>query len=643
MKEAGSAIEKYQPLWGSWRVDELIDQGNGSELYRVYKEEWGKRYISAVKHLSVSIGRNDIKEAQTIGIDATAMPEYFKSLVGSILYEIELMYRLRGNSNIVTYEDHVIYERKGGFGWDILIRMEFLQSLPDFLIEKELGRLDVARLGIDICKALEVCGKEGIIHRNIKDSSIFVSPREEFKLGSFSMAKEHLKGGRIAQARFNPLYMAPELYKEQNYDFSVDIYSLGIVMYKLLNKGRLPFLPLPPENITADDTERSIATRMAGEALVLPADAGDNLGAVILKACSFDKRDRYKSPCEFRQKLERFLKAEVKSAKGDNMVIRGTLDYQTAEANYEKGQIPAEKEEDDVQAEYAEELERIAVVELASSVDKIENDRKLSKRKFIRNVGVCAAMMVLAFAFAFICAYEVEPAKEEPIAEAAAESAQVNPSPVIASTSTPEPATTKIEKTDNQPRTAKKQTEVHNQHKKAVEYYEQHEYEKAIVAFSELIKADAAYSGYEQYADSFVQLAGAHNLAGVQQYNEGKLIQAVEEFDKALNRLEAMRANISNYNQAQYSRLKEVYAGNKVRIQEKADRIDECLELADECNRAGVKLYNEGSFDKAKQEIDNALRHMREIRLLVPKYSSDGYDGLMQIYEENLKRIEAKL
>ncbi len=677
MKEAGRAIEKYQPLWSYWQVEELIGQGNGSELYKVYKEEWGKRYTSTVKLLSFSIGKNDIKEAQAIGIDKSAVPEYFKSLVGNILNEIELMYKLRGNSNIVIYEDHEIHEKKGDLGWDVLIRMEFLQPLPDFLAEKELERLDVVKLGIDICKALEACGREKIIHRDIKDSSIFVSPKGEFKLGSFSMAKELSKGGRIIQAQFNHLYMAPELYKEQSYDFSVDTYSLGIVMYKLLNKGRLPFLPLPPDNITVEDTERSVTRRMKGERPELPLNAGENLGNMILKACSYDRKDRYKSPYEFRQKLERFLKTEVKSVRGDIVITNSIPDYTADEANYEETQVSAEKEEADVQTAYAEELGRIAVVELASSVDRMDSARKQMKRKLIRNAGIWISMMVLAFAVAFIYTYEAQPDTGEPISETAKETVLPSTSPTLAEIRAPEPTVAKSgeeyfqeglrymkakryesalsafneakrlgyesRKADSQIRAAQKQVEVQELYNKASNYYEQQDYEKAINVFEELAKADAAYTNSDKYADSFFKLAEKHNALGMRYYNEGKMENSVDEFDTALELLEKLKKSVSKYNVERYAERNGIYAGNKSSVQEKIQKIEACLKLADEYNKAGVNYFSQGFYYQAKREFESALRQLAEIRLLVPKYTSNGYDGLMKLYEENLKRAEEKL
>jgi len=621
MRESGRAIEKYQPLWGSWKVDELIGQGVDCEIYRVFKEEWGKRYISTVKFMSFSISKNDISEAQAIGISRAAMPEYFKSLLVNVQNEIELMYKLRGNSNIVTYEDHGIYEKKGNQGWDVLIRMESLQALPDFLIGRKLGRLDVVRLGIDICKALEACGRENIIHRDIKDSNIFVSPREEFKLGSFNMAKELSKGGRTVLTALNPLYMAPELYKEQAYDFSVDLYSLGIVMYKLLNKGRLPFLPLPPEAITVEDTEKSAARRMSGERLPLPADSEENLGAVILKACSYDRKDRYKSPAEFRQKLERILKAEAKT----------TMNNQEIQAE--------DKESIEISKKNAEEAERTAVAEIAASINNASGG---SKRRFFSAAAMIAAAMVLAFMIGYIMNYDALPATLEPACEEIAKTAEVIPAPAATAVLTPVPAAEPV-KTESRIKTAKKRTEAEKLKGKALEYYEKNEYGKAIEVFSELIKVDASYRGFRQYSDSFLQLAREHNLAGVKQYNEGRLEQAVKEFDNALNMLETMKSNTSNYDMELYSKLKELFAGNKDRMLEKAEKIDACFKLANECNLAGVKYYNEGSFKKAKLEFENAIKHLSEIRLLVSKYSGNSYESLMEIYKGNLSRTEERL
>lgn len=99
------------------------------------------------------------------------------------------MSKLRGNSNIVSYEDHNVIEKQDGeFGWDIFIRMELLTPIVQYFTDNAPTQQDIIKLGIDICKALEVCGKYNIIHRDIKPSNIFVSDVGEFKLGDFGVA-----------------------------------------------------------------------------------------------------------------------------------------------------------------------------------------------------------------------------------------------------------------------------------------------------------------------------------------------------------------------------------------------------------------------------------------------------------------------
>lgn len=602
MKEAATAIEKYQPLWGFWKIEELISRGDGCDVYRVYKEEWGKRYTSILKHMSFTISSSDIREAQAIGIDEAAMPEYFKSVVGGILNEIELMYRLRGNSNILTYEDHAIYPKKGVLGWDVLIRVENLQPLTDFLSCRSLDRNGVIRLGIDICKALEACARENIIHRDIKESSIFVSPKGEFKLGSFSLAKEKEKGGRAA-ARFSPLYMAPELYMEQSYDASVDIYSLGIVMYKLLNKGRLPFMPLPPESITVEATEASINLRMSGAVPEPPADAGEALGALILKAVSFDKKERFRSPQEFRNKLERLLRSEAKAQKKDSLITDCAAECAAAK----------EDNEPTVKVEYEKELEKLAFAELMASIEKVNSNKPTERRKNMRYICLCLILMAAAFALAFAAAYEPSPVEAElPAAEASI-------TPTATQSPTPAPALSEEVNAEKPEESKDEKKEAKNQAKPA---------------------SSVKDNRNEEY---FYQLAASHSSQGMQYYAEGRPELSLKEFQTALGALKDMKSSLKKYDIERFSKQENVYSENISRLQEKLQRIEECFKLAAERNKAGMEAYSAGSYYRAKQEFESALDYMKEIRLLVPKYSSNGYEGLQSIYEGNLSRTLEKL
>ena len=102
-----------------------------------------------------------------------------------------------------------------------------------------------------MCSALELCRENNIIHRDIKPQNIFVSRYGVFKLGDFGVAKAStIRTSADKVGTYS--YMAPEVYKGKGYDDRVDIYSLGMVLYWLLNERRGPFLPMPPQTPTAN-------------------------------------------------------------------------------------------------------------------------------------------------------------------------------------------------------------------------------------------------------------------------------------------------------------------------------------------------------------------------------------------------------
>ena len=160
---------------------------------------------------------------------------------------------------------------------------------------------------MDICNALSLCQTRNIIHRDIKPHNIFVSRDGHFKLGDFGIARtvEKTTGGLSKKGTYT--YMAPEVYREEAYRPSVDIYSLGVVLYRLLNDNRAPFLPPYPANITHADREAALSRRISGEPLPVPRNADPQLANVVLRACAFNPNQRYWSPSQMRSDLEALL------------------------------------------------------------------------------------------------------------------------------------------------------------------------------------------------------------------------------------------------------------------------------------------------------------------------------------------------
>ena len=249
MSKGNEEYKKYEPVFGAWYLGKMLGKGSFGKVFEITREEFGETYKAALKVISVPQDDEDVKARLSGGTDTETISEYYKELLKEIANENRIMTQLKGNSNIVSYEDHQIIPHDDGIGYDILIRMELLTPLVDRMIERNLSKEETIKLGIDICRALELCHRKNIIHRDIKPQNILISDNGDFKLGDFGISRtmEKTTGGMSKKGTYK--YMAPEVFRGEDYDSTADIYSLGIVLYMLLNGNRTPFLPQAPERI----------------------------------------------------------------------------------------------------------------------------------------------------------------------------------------------------------------------------------------------------------------------------------------------------------------------------------------------------------------------------------------------------------
>ena len=297
-----------------WNIMRLLGEGSYGKVFEIERSEFGQTYRAALKVITVPQSSAEVRSVISEGMSVSQAEAYFHGIVEELMHEFSIMFKLKGTANIVSCEDLRVLEHPDGIGWDILIRMELLHPLLPYVYQHPMARRDIIRLGIDICKALELCQRYNIIHRDIKPENIFISDNGDYKLGDFGIARtiERTTSGLSKKGTYS--YMAPEVYIGKKYGFSVDTYSLGLVLYRMLNKNRGPFLPQPPEAITYDNREQALARRVSGEPLPRPFYGEGRLGEIVLKACAFDPKDRYSSPQQLRQELEAILYTQTDAA-----------------------------------------------------------------------------------------------------------------------------------------------------------------------------------------------------------------------------------------------------------------------------------------------------------------------------------------
>ena len=303
--------KRYEPFFGSWHIKRFIGAGSYGKVFEIERRDFDMVFTGALKAITIPADKSEYEQVLEAGMDREGASTYFRDYVQELNREIALMSRLKGHSNIVSYEDHQIIPHEDGIGWDILIRMELLRPINDALRQnKSFTRAEVIRLGTDLCRALEVCGQYNIIHRDIKPANIFISDTGDYKLGDFGVARIASASTGASTRAGTVNYMAPEVFRGEKYTANVDIYSLGLVMYQLLNANRMPFYPPYPQPITFSAAEQARARRLAGEALPLPSGAQDALGQLVCKACAPDPAQRFAGPLALRKALETLPQAQ---------------------------------------------------------------------------------------------------------------------------------------------------------------------------------------------------------------------------------------------------------------------------------------------------------------------------------------------
>ena len=303
-------LQMNDTLFHDWKIKREIGEGSFGTVYEIERQEASRYYRAAAKVISIPKSRHEYMEMLDEEASEENVTAYYKSLVDDVIEECDLMERMKGDSHIVSYEDHRVIQEQDGIGWTIQIRMELLKPLAKYLGEREILVRDIIQLGIDICQGLETCQKFNVIHRDIKPENIFISDTGNYKLGDFGVSKVLGRSELAVSKKGTQMYMAPEVYRGEQYDATVDIYSLGLVLYKLMNNNRFPFLPPAPELIRYQDKERALQKRLSGENLPYPCNAGKHFGSAILRACSFRASDRYQTPRQMRIELERLLENE---------------------------------------------------------------------------------------------------------------------------------------------------------------------------------------------------------------------------------------------------------------------------------------------------------------------------------------------
>ncbi len=217
--------------------------------------------------------------------------------------------------------------------------MEYVEGLPidKYCDQNRLSLTDRIKLFQQVCRAVNYLHQNLIVHRDLKPSNILVSSDGVVKLLDFGIAKmvgaaamssQELTG--VQGRPMTPIYASPEQMQGATLQPASDIYSLGIILYKLLT-GRTPYdnldekiaklaaredPPLPSANIREDLRSESETTAQLRRMMI------GGLDSIVLMSLRFDPKKRYQSSLAFANDLQHFLDGESMTAHHEAYAIR---------------------------------------------------------------------------------------------------------------------------------------------------------------------------------------------------------------------------------------------------------------------------------------------------------------------------------
>jgi serine/threonine-protein kinase len=242
-------------------------------------------------------------------VDETLHRDVAVKTLNPDLANTEVMSRFRAEATILARLSHpqiaTIYELFRADG-DLLMVMEYVRGESLDKLSERLGALSPERAAyiIDlILSALEHAHRAGVVHRDVKPANVMVTDEGSIKIMDFGIARVLGAEQKTVDFRLmgTPAYMSPEQVLGEEVDGRSDLYSVGVLFYRLLT-GALPF--------AADTALGMLQRQIRDTPIPLCAHRSglpDWCEAIVQRALAKTQADRFQSAEEFREELSRAM------------------------------------------------------------------------------------------------------------------------------------------------------------------------------------------------------------------------------------------------------------------------------------------------------------------------------------------------
>ena len=173
------------------------------------------------------------------------------------------------------------------------------------------GRLDIPQaldIAYEMLSALECAHRAGIVHRDVKPANVFLAERQDgstcVKVLDFGVAKfaetDEVSLTQSGAIVGTPLYMAPEQFlADREVDARADVWAVGATLFQMLTDR--------PVHLTTSATAAAakVVSEPAPRVCTIREDVDEELDAIVAKALSIQRNDRYSSAKEMMEAIDR--------------------------------------------------------------------------------------------------------------------------------------------------------------------------------------------------------------------------------------------------------------------------------------------------------------------------------------------------
>lgn len=293
-----SDLKMISPLLDGLQVEKETAAHKGRKSYILRRDSSEERFI--LKVLSIPAADSQVRAMILSGAyaDEAALHAYYGKVIDEVKQELNAGRKLAESGCFAGALDYQIETKESGVGYDVYILRPFHIPLDELLSRGAITNLRAVNLGIDLCDSVIACREAGYIFGNIKPENVFLTKSGRFMLGDLGLIPlEDLEYACLPEDYLGA-YSAPELSEiTSSPNQTMDIYSLGMVLYKIYNGNHDPF----EDEHTGEGMADKL--RMTGKPLPTPIYADYELAGIILKACAFHPEERYQSPEELKQAI----------------------------------------------------------------------------------------------------------------------------------------------------------------------------------------------------------------------------------------------------------------------------------------------------------------------------------------------------